>query len=218
MTISHHPDDSTLLSYAAGAVTEGFSIILAAHLELCTRCRVRMAEAENVGGNLLDKLPAEELGKDCLDRVWARIDAGSALFTPTEPPVSATSSLPLVLTQFLPEGLSQVPWSSLAPGIRQHEFKGVGNAQGTLRLFHIAPGTTIPRHTHGGSELTLVISGSFTDEVGRFQSGDLADLDDSIYHQPIADANQPCICLIATDERLRFSGMLGKMLQPFIRI
>jgi putative transcriptional regulator len=87
-----------------------------------------------------------------------------------------------------------------------------------VRLFYIAPGTTIPRHTHGGSELTLVLSGSFMDEIGHFQSGDLADLDDSVCHKPVADTDQPCICLIATDERLRFSGVLGRMLRPFIGI
>jgi len=218
MSILHHPDDSTLLSYAAGAVTEGFSIVLAAHLERCSRCRVRMAEAENIGGNLLDGLPSAELDQGCLEQVWARIDADSPPLVPSKPSVSAESGLPLVLTQYLPEGLSGVPWRTLAPGVRQHIFRDVDSARGTVRLFYIAPGTTIPRHSHGGSELTLVLSGSFMDEIGRFQSGDLADLDDSVYHQPVADTDQPCICLIATDEPLRFSGILGRMLQPLIGI
>ena len=56
------------------------------------------------------------------------------------------------------------------------------------------------------------------DEIGRFQSGDLADLDESVYHQPVADTDEHCICLIATDEKLRFSGVFSRMLQPLIGI
>ena len=42
MNINHHADDSTLLSYAAGALPESFSLVLAAHLEQCERCRQRL--------------------------------------------------------------------------------------------------------------------------------------------------------------------------------
>jgi putative transcriptional regulator len=218
MSIHHHPDDSTLFIYAAGAVPEGFSLVLAAHLERCSHCRMRMAEAEDIGGNLLDALPSVELQRDCLDQVWARIEADSSPLVPSTAHIPAESEWPLVLTPYLPQGLGGVSWRTLAPGIRQHVFKDVESARGTVRLLYIAPGTTIPRHTHGGSELTLVLSGSYMDEIGRFQSGDLADLDDSVSHQPVADTDQPCICLIATDERLRFSGVLGRMLQPFLGI
>ena len=64
--------------------------------------------------------------------------------------------------------------------------------------------------------MTLVLHGSFADEVGRFQSGDLADLDPSIQHQPVADTDAHCVCLIATDARLRFTGVLRRMLQPLV--
>jgi len=57
MNLRHHLDDATLMAYAAGAVTEGFSLVIAAHLELCGRCRDRVAEAEALGGRLLDSLP-----------------------------------------------------------------------------------------------------------------------------------------------------------------
>ena len=50
MTLIHHADDATLMAYAAGAVTEGFSLVIAAHLEQCPRCRNRVADAESLGG------------------------------------------------------------------------------------------------------------------------------------------------------------------------
>lgn len=50
MRIDHHPDDSTILAYAAGTVNEGFSLVLAAHLECCPGCPDRLADAEALGG------------------------------------------------------------------------------------------------------------------------------------------------------------------------
>ena len=48
---------------------------------------------------------------------------------------------------------------------------------GTVRLFKITPGTTLPTHSHSGTELALILRGSYSDEIGRFQRGDVADVD-----------------------------------------
>ncbi len=218
MTLIHHADDATLMAYAAGAVTEGFSLVIAAHLEQCPRCRSRVADAESLGGELISSLPKAEMSGGGLEAVWARIDAETQPEYPTPAKAKAVSGLPGVLAPYLPDGLEGVRWRTLAPGIRQHQLKDVESGRGTVRLLSIAPGTTMPHHTHGGSELTLVLQGSFTDEIGRFQAGDLADLDSSVHHQPVADTDVPCICLIATDQRLKFSDALSRMLQPIIGI
>ncbi len=218
MKLIHHPDDATLMAYAAGAVTEGFSLVIAAHLEQCPRCRSRVADAESLGGELISSMPSAELTGGGLEAVWAQIDSDTQpQYRAPEKP-RALSDLPGVLTPYLPDGLEGIRWRTLAPGIRQHQLKNVESGRGTVRLLSIAPGTTMPHHTHGGSELTLVLKGSFTDEIGRFQPGDLADLDSSIHHQPVADTDVPCICLIATDQRLKFSDALSRMLQPLIGI
>ena len=39
MSIVHHPEDSTLLSFAAGGLSEPFAVIVASHVELCPHCR-----------------------------------------------------------------------------------------------------------------------------------------------------------------------------------
>ena len=65
-------------------------------------------------------------------------------------------------------------------------------------------------------ELTVVLSGHFADELGRYGPGDLAEVDGDTNHQPIADSHRDCICLIATDAPLRFTGLMGRLMQPFI--
>ncbi len=42
------------------------------------------------------------------------------------------------------------------------------------RLIRLKAGRGVPRHTHGGSELTVVLEGSFSDETGHYARGDLA--------------------------------------------
>jgi putative transcriptional regulator len=218
MNINHHPDDATILAYAAGTVTEGFSLVLAAHMELCPHCRRRMADANAVGGELLSELRPVAMSASGFDEVWSRIEVDSqqaAADSLVPPPVDG---MPGILTPYLPGGLDSARWRSLVPGIRQYLLDGVESGRGSVRLLSIAPGTTIPHHTHMGGELTLVIKGAYEDEIGRFKSGDLADLDSSIHHQPVADGGEPCICLIATDDRLRFSGVFSRMLQPLVGI
>jgi len=218
MNIHHHPDDSTILAYAAGAVTEGFSLVLAAHMEFCPSCRARLAEAEAVGGELLVELPPVEMTAGGFAEVWQRIQANPAAEPLRPPKPAAKDGIPAVLAPYLSDGFDSIAWRSLVPGIRQHLIKEVDSGRGSVRLLSIAPGITIPHHTHSGGELTLVLRGSYTDEIGRFQGGDLADLDPSVHHQPVADTDEPCICLIATDDRLRFSGMFSRMLQPLVGI
>jgi putative transcriptional regulator len=218
MRINHHPDDATIMAYAAGAVTEGFSLVLAAHMERCPHCRSRMAEASAVGGELLAELHPVAMSESGFAEVWSRIEADPAETLPEPLIPESRDGIPGILKPYLTGELEELNWRSLVPGIRQYRLDGVRSARGSVRLLSIAPGTTIPHHTHLGGELTLIIRGSYEDEIGCFKSGDLADLDASVHHQPVADHGEPCICLIATDERLRFSGVFSRMLQPLIGI
>ena len=138
--------------------------------------------------------------------------------TPIEAPSAAEDGpdwdgpgpLPEPLRGVLAGDFDSIRWQPMAPGIRQAAVGTPG-----ARLLRIAPGTSMPMHGHTGSELTLVLRGSYCDEIGRFRSGDIADLDPAVEHQPIADTDQPCICLIASDAPLKFRGFIPRMLQPF---
>ena len=99
-------------------------------------------------------------------------------------------------------------------GVQQYDLN-LGGA-GACRLLRIKPGVSVPHHTHKGNELTMILRGSYSDDIGRFCKGDVADLDDQVKHQPIVDTEQECICLIATDAPLQFTGFMGRLAQPFI--
>lgn len=76
----------------------------------------------------------------------------------------------------------------------------------------------MPDHGHRGLELTLVLQGSFADEVDHFGRGDIEIAGDDLDHQPVAGTEADCICLTATDAPLRFNGLIPRIVQPFLKI
>jgi putative transcriptional regulator len=66
--------------------------------------------------------------------------------------------------------------------------------------------------------MTLVLQGAFLDGAVRFGVGDVEIADQSTEHRPVAEAWGDCICLAATDSKLRFSGLIPRLAQPFFRI
>ena len=112
----------------------------------------------------------------------------------------------------LDDDLDSVRWRWLGPGLWHHRLPLAG--KGTLGLVKVAPGHIIPEHSHGGSELTLVLRGAFHDSTGRYSPGDVADLDETVEHTPVADPGPNCICLVASEEPARFRGLIARLLQP----
>lgn len=218
--MNHHPSDATLMAYAGGALSEGLALVVAAHISLCRECGKHAAEAEAVGGVLLSGLAPAAMSVHALDAVMGRLDSQVSeprqASLPRAPIMLDGMALPDVLTPYLAEHGHSDPWRFLAPGIRQIELLTKGRNRSAARLFKFAPGTTLPHHGHHGDEMTVVLSGSYSDEIGRFAAGDLADLDEETEHQPIADTDVECICLIATNAPLRFTGLFNRLLQPFI--
>ncbi|MEJ8572408.1 ChrR family anti-sigma-E factor [Microbaculum marinum] len=218
MTIRHHPDDATLLSYAAGTLPEALAVAVSAHVALCPRCRHGIRTAETVGGALLDSGSAAEIAADALDRAMARIETrAGGVATPEPLPDVADARVPAPLARRLGAGLDDIRWRWIAPGVRSHEIT-VSPGSGSLMLLKIAPGKSMPDHGHGGTELTMVLDGSYSDETGRYGPGDVADLDESIEHSPMVDSEVDCVCLVALEAPTRFKGRIARLLQPYLRI
>lgn len=217
MTIRYHADDSTLMSYAAGALPEALSAVVATHVRMCARCRKELATLEMLGGAVLAKLPHAD---SPVSTANPTNDVALAMepVSPRPGGNAPRSDAAAVLSRLTDDGLTTVPWRRLAPGVWHYPLRLSPGSKGDLRLFKVAPGQTMPVHGHGGTELTLMLHGSYTDENGRFDLGDLADLDQEHEHAPSADPKTGCICLIASEQKARYKGLLARLLQPFIGI
>lgn len=224
---NHHPSDALLVAYGAGSLAEGLSLAVAVHLAHCPDCRAALAEVEALGGALLEELPPAPLESLSLSATLARLDLEEAPANPCKAGragplwgsrLPAGPALPAPLRPYVPRAteLDGLTWQRLAPGVRRVELMPRSASGGAAQLLRIAPGTALPHHGHGGLELTVVLSGHFADELGRYGPGDLAEVDGDTDHQPIADSHRDCICLIATDAPLRFTGLMGRLMQPFI--
>lgn len=227
MKISHHFDDATLMAYSAGSLPQGMALLVACHLHWCPQCRERARETDSVGGAMLDTLAPAAMKEDALNALLARLDEPELEFADARPQPavvvnkisdnssdSSNGELPPPLAQLLGKPIDQLPWKRIGYGVRQLDLELGG--PGATRLLRISPGVSVPHHTHTGNELTLILRGSYNDEMGRFCRGDVADLDTEVNRQPIVDTDEDCICLIATDAPLKFTGLMGRLVQPFI--
>jgi putative transcriptional regulator len=193
-TIRHHPDSATLMSFAAGALAEPLSAACSAHVSMCARCRGELRDMELVGATLLGSAPM----------------GGSRVAVPVKPRemqpsthagagVGNRDQLPGSLARKYGLTLDQIPWKRLAPGVWQHHLALSPGAQGELYFIKLAPGCRLPLHGHTGGELTVVLTGAFTDASGEFRRGDMQDIDNATEHQPVGDKEEGCICLVAAE-------------------
>ena len=211
MNINHHLDEATLISYSAGALSQGMALVVATHISICEQCR-KLAEANDaLGGALLESLESEAVGDTMLANLLSQLD-DTPQETAAVAPVKRDPEIPAPLSDYIDGSLDQLEWKRIVPGVAYYDMPWEG--RGVSRLLRIAPGKSMLAHTHDGNELTMVLRGSFSDEIGRFCRGDVADLDDQIEHQPLVDSEEDCICLIATDAPLRFTTLFGKLVQP----
>jgi putative transcriptional regulator len=213
--MSHHPTTETLVELATGRLDVGRSLVVAAHLETCTACSRQMRVMETVGGQLLSGALPEPMAPEALARTLARIDSHvSEAAEPTEP--QAPDDLPFLPLAARPYRLGS--WQWIGPGVHRRMLELPDDSGARVFLLKARPGTHMPDHTHTGTELTLVLAGAFSHAGGRYGQGDFEEADDTVHHQPVVEAGETCICLVAMEGTLKLRGLTGRILQPFVRI
>jgi putative transcriptional regulator len=213
MTIRHHPDDATLMAFAAGTLPQAFAAVVAAHIAMCPRCREELEILNAVGGALIDALPPSSLRP--AQHTQPSYDGGTAVMTA---PALVAGGLPYPFHRLVGTSFDTVRWRRVAPGIWLHDVELPGETGGTLKLLKASPAATIPEHGHGGHEMTLVLQGAFSDATGTYGIGDVADLDDHIEHTPVADSEIGCICALATEQPPEFKAWWLRLLHPILRM
>lgn len=211
MSPDHHPSHALLIDYAAGAMREAGAVVIASHLTLCPQCRQIVSMAEGIGGGLIDDLAPEALRQGALDATLRRLDEA----VPAMPATPRYVDVPAPLAVYLDREMEALPWKRLTDGIWQHLLLTEQDG-GKLRLYRIAPETALPEHGHGGQELTMILTGAYRDELGRFGAGDVADLSEEIVHRPVAEAAGECIALALNARPIRPTSLLARLVMPFL--
>lgn len=227
---AHHPDDITLLDYSAGSLSIPQALAVSVHLCFCNQCRIQLKKLNSIGGVLLESAKPASLDDDSFDTLMNKIEAGL-----TEPRAKVTAEASDVvanaiqkaksinkdnytnpLMRFLPSSLTDLPWHQQTREIAKYDLTDILQVKGfQVALQKIAAGAKVPVHTHKGTELTVILSGGFSDELGVYHSGDFIARDASHKHSPTALKNEDCICLTVLDAPIKFTGW-QRIFNPFM--
>ena len=109
--------------------------------------------------------------------------------------------------------LNNIDWKTVYKGFK--EFKISLNDNDSVKLIKMDPGTSVPLHSHNGKEYILVLDGSFCDEYGEYNKGDMQINDQQIKHNPTASNSDGCVCLSITENDVVFFGKYGSALNLF---
>ncbi|WP_329741498.1 ChrR family anti-sigma-E factor [Dyella sp. A6] len=221
MTPCHHLDPSTVMAYAAGTLSLELGVVVATHLSVCAHCRRQVRDAERIGGLLVEQQQAATIDAPRRESLRAAMLERLDDAVPALPPVPQNDAesadpdrLPKPLHPYFGPSLSALKWRWMAPGMYCIRARRSGG--GSLFMLKIAAGKSMPLHSHGRSELTQILQGAYSDALGHFAPGDVADLDSDVLHQPVTVPGVPCICVAALDAPLRFPGWLARKLQPLV--
>lgn len=208
----HDPSEERLLAYASGALSPPEAVVVAAHLALRPANDAWVRRLQSVGGALLADTAPADLSEHALARAMARIETDAGEARP-QPPLNDMPELPEPLRRY-----ALGPWRWIGPGIRIRDVHAPRDGDCRVILLKIDPGRETPRHTHGGVELTCVLSGAYATDDHRFDVGDLEEADDDVLHQPRVVSDEPCLCVVALDGQIQLDGWLGRLMQPFVRL
>ena len=186
----HVLDDSWYLDYATGTLgSEAQDVMMASHVELSEEARERLSALETVAGDLLEQSDADTapLPFDADDIL--RMDADGGGDAPAEPAarigLDPDIPLPDALRAYLDRTGVPVKWGFLGPGMRKAIlWRGPGGER--LWLLRARPGVSIPSHGHRGSELTLVLKGSFWDGDQQYGPGDVEEAHPGVHRHHLA--------------------------------
>lgn len=215
--ITHHLSDECLLEYAAGSLPEAESLVVASHLAMCSDCREQLEILEEVGAILLEDGEVEYVPGSSYESVIGKIAAPLVEEAPRRIEFNENTLrlIPSPLRDYLDDDLSDLSWKRSGRGIEEVSLMHQGDTR--ISLLRIRPGQQVPSHTHSGEEYTLILDGGYTDGNSHFGQGDISHLDGTVDHAPVADPGKPCLCLSVRTGPPRLTGVMGRILNPFIR-
>jgi putative transcriptional regulator len=189
MTLHDNAYAAFMLDYAAGALSPAERLAADLHRALSVNGRRNGRLMDALGGALLERAPPSPAG------YFDTIRLGE----PDE--VEADSSH---LGFYLNRDLAALKWRKSLFGV-----KTLPTGTPMASLLRLDPGERAPAHGHGRRDVTVVLRGTYADEFGVYERGDLAFAEPGMKHEPRAVGDEICVCLLATEVGRPLRGFLG---------
>ncbi len=202
--MTHKPntllDEGLVLDAASGAAPAAVRVLAACQAELNDAAAGRLGAAETAFGALLECGPVAPVSTDLYTRTVAEL--GGCETVAAGEAVTKSSTFPRALERILSDG-EPIVWSRRFSGMEEHVIDSLCEPGVHVRLLKLPVGWRAPEHAHGGDELTLVMSGAFRDEVGRYGSGEVCHAASGHMHRPVVDGEEACLCLVVEFGQLK---------------
>ncbi|MFT7558974.1 MAG: putative transcriptional regulator [Flavobacteriales bacterium] len=235
MKTNFHPDDAELFEYSAGSSSWAISIAIASHLHFCSKCKARVASLNELAGEYV----GSQLGAPVADDTFAKTMAMISHHDSTSFPIAGSSIKSSSLgdsslvqhdssntdyPEYLPKVLRKIMlkprelhWKKISKSLQSTQLT-TGQNHYEVCLHKIKRGGSVIEHDHNGAEVVVVLDGSFSDLGGTYNAGDYLVRGPGEPHRPTAAMNQDCICLSIAEAPVKLKGLLGLLMNPFLRI
>ncbi len=214
-SIKHHPSRAMLVDFSAGNLETAESICVSAHLHFCDQCRNELMRLDQVASQLMTEAEPQTIDEDLFDSVMSKIDALPE--APTKVEIEEKSDFPHTVAKLINETESAPNWRRMSSSVDVARFQ-TGQNKFEVALHRICAGGKTPHHGHNGTEFTVVLKGSFSDEQAVYSEGDFLLRGPGDEHQPMGAQNGECICLSALAAPIKLSSPLGFLMKPWLRI
>ena len=222
--IKHHPNAAILKDFVDGNLADSVSLIVSSHVELCEHCQKQVSiltaqaadsvfESDTAGLKLSDsEMDAflsddGEFDFDAVDQITA--DLSQAVEVVVEAQQETVSNTTFTIPRAL-NSVARKDWLNLGKISRARlDFDDESHH---TSLLHIDKDGQVPCHTHKGFEITLLLEGSFEDEMGVYNKGDFIWLDGEHTHQPAT--KEGCVCLTVSSDALYFTKGVSQLFNP----
>ena len=234
--IKHHPSSKLLAGYAAGELPASIAIGVSIHSHMCPQCS---GEIEKITKQMSEQLFNAEI---TTKSVYEDEQFDTSLFNISDNHVNNEAVMDMEFGNMiaaitaddeiseqsmvrntsisvrgkcfeLPTALNNVRMSNWL-NIGKLSRSSLNLDEGAIHshLLHIDADGEVPTHTHKGFEITLLLDGSFEDEMGTYHPGDFIELNGEHNHQP--RTKEGCLCYTVADDALQFTEGFHKLFNP----
>lgn len=211
-----HPSNDQLIEFASGSISSALSIAVATHLHYCKACQAQVRLAESAASALFDhQTPQTTVSLD-FDSLMSKLDSEQVVQQEVNPVKAEPKRFPTVVEKLINGEVENLNWASPMKNLHTTRLMQDENNM-IVGLHHMNAGGRVPQHTHRGSEISVVIEGGFSDELGTYAAGDFVHLDGKHNHSPLAHADGDCWLLTIVEAPVKLTGPFGWIINPFLK-
>ena len=217
---NYHPDEAMQRRFLDGSLPMGMNVAVSAHVDSCDACKQSIASLrDETSANWYENVEQDwdEDFSGVLEQIIEKPSlpveekTATAERTLTVQLKDRQVALPRVLAQLAEETLA---WKEVATGIQQALIDI--DPKTKFEFIYMQPGARVPRHSHLGNEIMLVLDGDISDNFGSYRVSDFVFRKLKEEHRQTTDGG--CICLFVTDAPLIFTEGKARFINPINRI